>query len=286
MPRLRVLRLRGIDGKTAVDYHAAARLQESLRSLRRQGATEDCLILLQHPPVYTLGRRTVSEVRKLAGGGGRQHEHLLFDGSSVGSAAEVIETKRGGQVTYHGPGQLVGYPVLHLRQLARRDSSLSPRGYLPAVEEALRRTLTRFGVVSRGRSNEGAAHAGLWIGDAKVAAMGAHISHGISSHGFALNVTPEPLPYFGEIVPCGLVDGAVTCLSHHLPPPLQQAAATEATAGDLCTAGSESDPGEDGARLVEQAERVFVEEFVARFGYGTVEEELREVSRRFPLTLL
>ena len=166
-PQLRVLRLRGgASAGRVVEYRAAARLQEALRALRRADAVEDCLILLEHSPVYTLGRRTAAEVRRRQASAGkaadtslpRQHEHLLFDDSSLGSTADVVATKRGGQVTYHGPGQLVGYPVLHLRHLARRDRTLSPRGYLPAVEEVLQQTLARFGVRSTGRSDQGAAY--------------------------------------------------------------------------------------------------------------------------------
>ena len=139
---LRVVRLRGANGASCVDYAAAARLQNHLRELRANNLIGDVLLLLQHDPVYTLGRRTAAEARRLPAG--QRHSELLFDDRLLDQiGATVAPTKRGGQVTFHGPGQLVGYPVLHLRQLARRtaDRSLSPSGYIPALEDTLCRTL-------------------------------------------------------------------------------------------------------------------------------------------------
>lgn len=139
------------------------------------------------PQVYTLGRRTAKEARRIAGatGGGAptsgsgdvggagaaglrlSHPELRFDEAFLSEhGASVAETQRGGQVTYHGPGQLVGYPVVHLRQLARRtrDRTLSPSGYIPAIEEALCAALGQLGVQgARGRSAEGAQNTGLWV---------------------------------------------------------------------------------------------------------------------------
>eukprot|EP01045_Picozoa_sp_COSAG04_P027390 COSAG04_NODE_3998_length_2370_cov_4.308675_3_plen_271_part_00 len=247
---LRITRLRGAGGSLTVDYGAALQVQEALRSRRRHGADSgDSLVLLQHSPVFTLGRRSSAETRRRQRqtGGAAQHEHLLFDRDYLAeTGATVADTKRGGQVTFHGRGQLVGYPVLHLRQLVRHDRSLSPRGYIPALEGVLQKTLAAFGVAAAGRSAEGSSLAGVWVGEEKVAAIGVHVSHGITTHGLALNVTPEPLDFFERIVPCGL-SAPVTCVAHHCSSPLT------------------------GQALLDAVEREFVVQFVERFGYSEIE---------------
>lgn len=266
---LRVTRLRGLGNAPTVDYGAALRLQEALRTQRLGGAdggaagagagAGDSLLLLQHSPVYTLGRRTAAESQRLANApdGPQQHEHLLFDDAFLAeSGATVFDTKRGGQVTFHGKGQLVGYPVLHLRQLARHDRTLTPRGYIPALEGVLADTLKTFGVEAVGRSDEGSDLAGVWIGGSKVAAIGVHVSRGVTTHGFALNVTDEPLPFFERIVPCGLSQ-PVTCVAHHMPQ-------------DSCHGGEE---------LIANVEAEFVRQFVRRFGYGDGDGQVHDAGR-------
>ena len=219
--------------------------------------------------VYTLGRRTAAESRRLkeTPEGPQQHEHLLFDDTFLeDSGAQVFDTKRGGQVTFHGKGQLVGYPVLHLRQLARHDKTLTPRGYIPALEAVLANTLAAFGVEAVGRSNEGSDLAGVWIQGEKVAAIGVHVAKGITTHGFALNVTAEPLPFFERIVPCGLTQ-PVTCVSHHC---------SESTLQQLQAQWGGSD--DIHVPLMAAVEAEFVAQFAERFGYsGHVHESVLSI---------
>ncbi len=122
----------------------------------------------------------------------------------------LVETDRGGKVTYHGPGQLVGYPVLNLDP-DRRDV----RRYVRDLERVLIDTLADFGVTAS-RSTARERVSSVWVGNDKVAAIGVHISRWITTHGFALNVTEEPLPYFQGIVPCGITDGGVTSMERIL----------------------------------------------------------------------
>lgn len=219
--------------------------------------------------VYTLGRRTAAEVRRLSETPDepKQHDHLLFDDKFlVASGAQVVDTKRGGQVTFHGKGQLVGYPILHLRQLARHDNTLTPRGYIPALESVLAKTLMKFGVQAVGRSDEGSDLAGVWIGGEKVAAIGVHISKGVTTHGFALNVTAEPLPFFERIVPCGLSQ-PVTCVSHHCS---EHALQQMVDRGRDLVGGS----GDASDLLMAAVEAEFVVQFTRRFGYNKVHDDV------------
>lgn len=165
-----------------VPYGEAWELQRRLVARRRAGEIPDTLLLLSHRPCYTIGRS-----------GSRQH--VLRDD------VEVVESDRGGDATYHGPGQVVGYPILDLR--AR---SGDVHRYLRDVEELLLRTLAELGLTGE-RDDR---FTGVWIGGAKVAAIGVKVSGGISSHGFALNVDTDPAHWAG-IVPCGL-DRPVTTL--------------------------------------------------------------------------
>ena len=154
----------------------------------------ETLLLLEHEPVFTLGRNaTASDV-------------LFTPERRRELGIDLAEADRGGKVTYHGPGQLVGYPVVNLDP-DRRDV----RRYVRELEEVLLRTLADFGV-SAARSPMKERVSSVWIGNDKVAAIGVHISRWVTTHGFALNVTEEPLPYFRGIVPCGITDGGVTSL--------------------------------------------------------------------------
>jgi lipoyl(octanoyl) transferase len=157
---------------------------------RQAGLGQDVLVLLEHPPVYTLGRRA------------DRGNVLWSDATLREHGIELVEVDRGGDVTYHRPGQLVGYPILKLATV---------RGvvdYVRALEEVLIRVLADYGVT--GERNEG--FTGVWVGDAKVAAIGVRVaSKGVTSHGFALNVRTD-LTDFDGIVPCGIADRSVCSL--------------------------------------------------------------------------
>ena len=182
-----------------VDYAAALELQRERVAQRKAGTIPDTLILLEHPHVYTLGRNA------------REENMLVSEDFLASRGAQVFQTDRGGDVTYHGPGQLVGYPILDLTQ-HRRDISW----YMRSLEEVFIRTARDFGIEA-GRS-EGAA--GVWVGNNKLAAMGVHLSRWVTSHGFALNVNTD-LRYFEWIVPCGLRDKGVTSLAKLLGHPVE-----------------------------------------------------------------
>jgi lipoyl(octanoyl) transferase len=187
-----------------VEYDNGLKLQSLFGQARAKGDIPDTLLLLEHPPVLTLGR-AAKRVNVLA-----SEEEL--SGQGVG----LFETNRGGDVTYHGPGQLVGYPILKLEG-KRQDV----RAYVRALEEALIRTLADFGITA-GRIPE---WTGVWVGDkgapptAKIAAIGVHLSRWQTSHGFALNVNTH-LPHFGLIVPCGIREAGVTSMQKQLGHPV------------------------------------------------------------------
>jgi lipoyl(octanoyl) transferase len=165
-----------------MSYGAALGLQEQLVDRRKQRLIPDQLLLLEHAHVITMGRN------------GRM-ENVLADEEVLSRAGiSFYPTDRGGDVTYHGPGQLVGYPILDLREW-KRDVGAYVRG----VEQAIIETLADFGIESQRIPKL----TGVWVGDRKIAAIGVHISRWVTSHGFALNVTTD-LSYFHYIVPCGL----------------------------------------------------------------------------------
>jgi len=179
-PRRRLLW--AFDGR--VPYLEALARQREARAALRAGTGAERLFLLEHPHVYTLGRNARG-ADVLAGGAWLRARGV-----------EVVDCDRGGQVTYHGPGQLVGYPVLDLNP-DRRDI----RRYVRDLQEVLIRTLAAFGVAAERRS--GPEHIGVWVGERKIASIGVHLSRWITTHGFALNVATD-LSYFAGIVPCGL----------------------------------------------------------------------------------
>lgn len=185
-----------------VDYADGLAMQESLVALRRAGAIPDVLLLLEHPPTVTLGRAA------------DKTNIVAAPALLARRGVEVHETGRGGDVTFHGPGQLVGYPILDLNP-DRRDI----RRYMRDLEEALIRTVADFGVCG-GRIP---GLTGVWIENRKIAALGVRISRWITSHGFALNVTTD-LDSFKLIVPCGIVDKDVTSLARETgaTPPLAE----------------------------------------------------------------
>ena len=176
-----------------VKYGDALDLQKRLVEERKADRIPDQLLLLQHPPVITLGVKSKDARANVLA----SPDDLQRDG------VEIFETGRGGDVTFHGPGQLVGYPILDLNP-DRRDV----HRYVRDLEEALIRTAATFGVVA-GRQP---GLTGVWVGDAKLAAIGVRIARWITSHGFALNVSTN-LDLFNLIVPCGITDKGVTSLA-------------------------------------------------------------------------
>jgi lipoyl(octanoyl) transferase len=188
-----------------VDYASALELQKEKVAQRKGGAIPDTLLLLEHPHVYTLGRNANSG-------------NVLVSAEFLASrGAQVFRTDRGGDVTYHGPGQLVGYPILDLTQ-HRRDISW----YMRTLEEVFIRTAHDYGI----EAARSASAAGVWIGNEKLVAMGVHLSRWVTSHGFALNVNTD-LSYFESIVPCGLRGKGVASLAKLLGGPLEMGEVTE-----------------------------------------------------------
>jgi lipoyl(octanoyl) transferase len=189
-----------------VGYRDGVALQHRVRDDLRAKTGDEHLLLLEHDPVYTLGRNA-SDTDVLA------PRHWL-----EAQGVTVEECDRGGQVTFHGPGQLVGYPVVDLNP-DRRDI----RRYVRDLQEVLLRTLADFGV--DGRLREGKDFIGVWVEDRKIASIGVHLSHWITTHGFALNVHPD-LTYFTRIVPCGLTDVRMTSIAAETgrTPPLSEVA--------------------------------------------------------------
>jgi len=177
-----------------VGYDDGLHLQESAIEHLRSGEAPEQLLLLEHPHVFTLGR-------------GADSSNILADPLQLQTnSVEVHETGRGGDVTYHGPGQLVGYPIINLK-----PDRCDVHRYVRDLEEALIRTISEFGVT--GTRIKGLT--GVWVGNDKIAAIGVRIARWITSHGFALNVNTD-LSYFNMIVPCGITDKGVTSLSRLL----------------------------------------------------------------------
>ena len=192
-------------------YGEALALQRALVDQRRGGAVEDLLLLVEHPHVLTLGVR---------GDGGRSH--ILASPEALASrGVDVHETGRGGDITYHGPGQLVGYPIVDLK-----PDRCDVHRYVRDLEEVLIRTVADFGIdASR---VEGLT--GVWVGREKLAAIGVRLSRWITSHGFALNVATD-LEYFSLIVPCGIADRGVTSLERLLGRPVDRSAVEDRIVG-------------------------------------------------------
>ena len=212
-----------------IDYAAGLALQKQMVEARHAGAIGNTLLLLEHPPVLTLGRNS-DRANVLA-----SDEFLAYRG------VEIHEINRGGDVTYHGPGQLVGYPILDLRSFTVGDSGkrLGAVDYVRLLEEVLIRACADFGV----RAQRIAGRTGVWTlaGGAasvntrlekKIAAIGVHISRGITSHGFAFNVTTD-LRDFELIVPCGIADRSVTSLELEADADVQPAATMENVANSI-----------------------------------------------------
>ncbi len=183
-----------------VRYREALALQQRLVEERRVDRVPDVLLLLEHPPVITLGVR---------GDGGRSHI-VASDERLAALGVEVSETGRGGDVTYHGPGQIVGYPILDLR-----PDRCDVHRYVRDMEDVMIRVCADFGIEAR--RIDGLT--GAWVGDRKIGAIGVRISRWITSHGFAFNVNTD-LDAFNLIVPCGIADRGVTSLQDLLGRPV------------------------------------------------------------------
>jgi lipoyl(octanoyl) transferase len=175
-----------------VDYHQAWQAQRDLHALVAAGQAPDTVLLLEHPPVYTAGRRTAPHERP-------------FDGTAV------VDVDRGGKITWHGPGQLVGYPIVRLAD------PVDVVAYVRRLEQALIGVCADFGL-DTGRVE---GRSGVWLpagpgrGERKIAALGIRVAQGVTMHGFALNCDPD-LSWFSRIVPCGIPDADVTSLSAEL----------------------------------------------------------------------
>jgi lipoyl(octanoyl) transferase len=188
-PFIEVRRLPGL-----TPYAEGWEMQNDLVGLRRDGEIPDTLVLLEHPPVYTVGRAAKSAKNLGAG-----EEYLRSFG------AEVFWIDRGGDVTFHGPGQLVGYPILRLRELDTHK-------YLRDLEEVIILVLADYGL----EAGRHPTYTGVWIGNDKIAAIGVKFSSGrITSHGFALNVKTD-LTWFDRVTPCGIRNHGVTSLQGEL----------------------------------------------------------------------
>jgi lipoate-protein ligase B len=173
-----------------VEYREALSLQERIREARQDGELPDVLLTLEHPPVYTRGRRSVAG------------ELPLGEDWYSARGIDIVDTGRGGKVTYHGPGQLVGYPIVGVDDVV---------AYVRLLEDALVTALADEGVAARSRPQEGHRFTGVWVGDRKLASIGVHLSRGVSMHGFAVNVDNDLEP-FSWIVPCGLDGVQMTSL--------------------------------------------------------------------------
>ncbi len=165
-----------------VEYKTAFALQRRLCAARQRDEVPDVLLTLQHWPVYTRGRRAAPGELPLG------EDWYRMQG------IDIVETDRGGKVTYHGPGQLVGYPIVRIGDVV---------SYVASLESALVAALSEVGVAARGRSEEGREFTGVWVEDRKIASIGVHVSGGVTTHGFAVNVENDLEP-FSWIVPCGL----------------------------------------------------------------------------------
>lgn len=177
-----------------VSYQEAWDLQKTIHLMRTSGTIEDTLLLLEHPHTYTLGK--TADRANLIG----SQEYLEKNGVSV------FEIDRGGDITYHGPGQIVGYPIIDLNKW-KPDTHL----YLRNLEEVIIKVLAEYGIES-GRKPE---YTGVWVGESKIAAIGIRVSRWVTMHGFAFNINTE-LELFNGIIPCGIKDKEVTSLSRLL----------------------------------------------------------------------
>ena len=178
-----------------VPYLEAVALQERVHEQRQADELPDTLLQLEHPPVYTRGRR--------AGDG----ELALGEDFYRARGIDLVDTDRGGRVTYHGPGQLVGYPIMRITDIG---------SHLRTMEASIISALASEGIEAHSRSDEGPDYTGVWVGPRKIASIGVHVSRGISTHGFAVNVENDLDP-FSWVVACGLPNVAMTSIARETP---------------------------------------------------------------------
>jgi lipoyl(octanoyl) transferase len=165
-----------------IEYREATELQERLRARRQRDEIGDALLLLEHPPVYTRGRRTADG------------ELPMGAAWYAAQGIDIVDTPRGGRVTYHGPGQLVGYAIMRTEDIV---------GHVRAMERSIVTALREHGIESHARVDDGPDFTGVWVGERKIASIGVHASKGVTAHGFAVNVDNDLQP-FEWVVPCGL----------------------------------------------------------------------------------
>jgi lipoyl(octanoyl) transferase len=177
-----------------VGHREATALQERVRAARQAGAIGDALLLLEHDPVLTRGRRSAPG------------ELPMGEDWYRAQGIDVVDVNRGGKVTYHGPGQLTGYPIVAVGDVL---------AFVGALERAMVTALAEEGIEARGRSAEGRDVTGVWVGDRKIGAIGLHVSRGVTMHGFAVNVAND-LQIFEWIVPCGLEGARTTSITREL----------------------------------------------------------------------
>jgi lipoate-protein ligase B len=223
-----------------VPYLNALQLQRAAARARISGELpHDLLILLEHPAVVTLGRSSKG--------------HLVTPAAALAArGVELHEVERGGDVTFHGPGQLVGYPIIDLKS-HRRDL----HWYLRQVEEALMRALEAYGIAAE----RNLGYTGVWTGGRKIASIGVHARDWVTWHGFALNVTTD-LSYFDMIVPCGIQDVVMTSVEREL------------------LAGSRDDRGAGTKVAFESVARTVAQQFASVFNLEPVDVEGEEIRRR------
>ncbi len=176
-----------------IDYRSALDLQERARAARQQELIPDTLLLLEHnPAVYTRGRRSAPG------------ELTMGEAWYAERGIEIIETNRGGKVTYHGPGQLVGYPIVRVEDVV---------AYVRLLEQTLVSALSEIGIDARARDAEGPDYTGVWVENRKVASIGVHVARGVTTHGFAINVEARALEPFTWVVACGLPEVQMTSIA-------------------------------------------------------------------------
>ncbi|MFL5853581.1 MAG: lipoyl(octanoyl) transferase LipB [Solirubrobacteraceae bacterium] len=174
-----------------VEYRDASALQERLRTARLEDDIPDVLLLLEHPAVYTLGRRS------------GEADLPMGEDWYLSQGIDVVRTNRGGKLTYHGPGQLVGYAIM------RTDDVLA---FVRTMERAVIAALVDEGLEARARTDEGPDFTGAWVGERKIASIGVHVARGVTTHGFAVNVENDLQP-FEWVVPCGLPQVRMTSVT-------------------------------------------------------------------------
>ncbi len=179
-----------------VPYAEALTLQHRVRAARQAGVIPDTVLLLEHPPVYTRGRRSVPG------------ELPFGEDYYTQRGTEIVDVDRGGKVTYHGPGQLVAYPIVGVTDVM---------AFVAQLEQVMVDALREEGIEARGRAADGRDFTGVWVGERKIGSIGLHISHGVAMHGLSLNVDGDLAP-FAWIVPCGLGGVAMTSVQRELGP--------------------------------------------------------------------